>query len=88
MASSFARQGQGVEIRSVRYPACECGQPYTAHAPAGCQGYRPSRPVEDLGTRAYTQPLGRSTWRWLVCGSLWAIERRAQAARRRLGGGM
>jgi hypothetical protein len=54
--SSDAPQKSRITVAAIVYPACVCGRPYPAHfdegtpsLPEGCSGYRPSRPVKDLG---------------------------------------
>lgn len=79
-----AAQGQSVEVRTVVWPPCECGVPYAAHTVPDCPGYRPSRPVDPMTTRAYTPPWNWPIHRRAIGLALWAIERRCQQWRERL----
>lgn len=84
--SFLGAQGVGVTLKAVRYPPCHCGAAYGLHvAPTGCNGYRPTAPVEDLGTRGYVPALSLAVWRRIVCVSIWAVERRLQGCRERIG---
>jgi hypothetical protein len=78
-------QGTGVQISAVRWPPCQCGRAYALHTVADCPGYRPSRPVEDLGTRAYRPPASLALWRQVICSTLWQCEFRVQRWRESLG---
>jgi len=80
-----AAQSQGVVIKATRWPPCECGEAYGLHVVGACHGYRPSKPVEDLGTRGYMPPLSLALWRRIVCVSIWAVEHRLQGWRERIG---
>ena len=86
--SGAGSQDTGVVISAVVYPACLCAMPWTAHVPDGvpCQGYRPSRPVVDFGTRAYSPPPRLAWWRKFACRLAWSVEVRLQHARERLDG--
>ncbi len=81
---NVASQTQGVKIEAIVWPACQCGQPYWAHVVPGCAGYRPSRPVANLGTRAYRPSAGLSLWKRLACSLLWWAEYKLQGYRETL----
>lgn len=81
-------QDAGVRIEAVLYPACLCGRPWTDHRPAdgACQGYTPSGPVVNFGTRAYAP---RPSLRWLRrvgCRLAWRAEAHLQHWRERMDG--
>jgi hypothetical protein len=80
--SSVARQGHGIAVTARVFPVCECGLPYASHVPNGCVGYRPVRPVQDLGLRAYVPAFGGLAG--LACRALWAVEWRFQGLRERI----
>ena len=73
-------QGVSVTLTAVRYPPCVCGASYGHHRPPDreCQGYRPTEPITQLGTRAYTPRLSLPLGRRIVCLILWGVERRLQ----------
>ena len=77
-------QSQGVSIAATVYPGCVCGRPYAQHSVAGCAGYRPVRPVEHLGTRAFVPPASLGWSRRRLCRMIWAVEYRLQGWRERL----
>lgn len=62
-----------VEINAVVYPKCLCGKPWVEHG--DCGGYKPSRPIEDVGTVAFRS----KDW---LSNCLWKIERSIQRIRR------
>lgn len=78
---SLANQGAGVSVTAVVFPACECGLPFTAHLPAGCTGYRPTRQLEDRGTLAFRPPGSWSLLKQWRARLLYRVERWARAAR-------
>ena len=70
--------GSHITVSARVMPACYCGRPVSDHgcATTGCQAYAPSRPIEEIGTRAYHH------WHW-ICRVLWAVEVRIQGWRER-----
>jgi hypothetical protein len=90
-----ASQSTGVEITAVVYPACVCGHPYydtsgtlphhgCSDPTCRCQGYKPIRPIENLGTRVYRPWTTMALWRKVVCKALWTVEYTAESWRGRL----
>lgn len=65
---------QSIEINATVYPVCECGKPWATHGE--CGGYKPSRPIESVGTVAFAS-------KDPIANFLWKLEKFIQKIRRK-----